>query len=393
MKKIIYIHNNYEPEQFPVSPDSEDRFYTYGFGSNFARNFKKYSDGFDVEMWRLDSFTDKYYEKTVQNVKFRIFPGFRIPKVGDFSLKFITELKKEVKKSHPLLFVSHTHYWLMYQIAFFFKSSPIVTSHHGDFSPYFRYKNRTGLRKIKDFIDICIEKLVMKNIDHFLVCDYNQIPYIQKVADKSKIDISSTGLNITNFPVVNKTDARDMLGWDHNKKYILYVGKLYNYKQPVEMVHIWQEVKKAIPETELIIIGNSLQDEFYEYVLNSGAIIIGRVLNKDLNIYYSASDVYLLVALRNDYFGGPGIAPLESLACNTPVVSYSMRNYIGNNISEIGEVPDTIEKYIEDTITVLKNPGKYSNMRNSIEMYYSYDKIAEKSRSIFDNLLKEYNIN
>ena len=127
--------------------------------------------------------------------------------------------------------------------------------------------------------------------------------------------------------------------------------------------------------------------------MNSGAIIIGRVLNKDLNIYYSASDVYLLVALRNDYFGGPGIAPLESLACNTPVVSYSMRNYIGNNISEIGEVPDTIEKYIEDTITVLKNPGKYSNMRNSIEMYYSYDKIAEKSRSIFDNLLKEYNIN
>ena len=118
----------------------------------------------------------------------------------------------------------------MYQIAFFFKSSPIVTSHHGDFSPYFRYKNRTGLRKIKDFIDICIEKLVMKNIDHFLVCDYNQIPYIQKVAEKSKIDISSTGLNITNFPVVNKTDARDMLGWDHNKKYILYVGKLYNYK-------------------------------------------------------------------------------------------------------------------------------------------------------------------
>lgn len=393
MKKIICIHNNYEPEHFPVSPDEDDRFYTYGFGSNFARNFKKYTDGYEVEMWRMDAFTDKYYEKVVQNVKFRIFPATRIPNFTDFSFRCLIELKKEIKKSHPILFVSHTHYWLMYQIAFFFRKSPIVTSHHGDFSPFFRYEYRKGIRKLKDIIDMITEKIVMKNVDHFLVCDFNEIPYIKKVAPKSKIDISSTGLNISNFPIIEKEKAREVLGWDQNKKYILYVGKLYNFKQPLEMIHIWKEVKKEIPSAELVVIGNTNQDEYYEYALKSGVKIIGRVLNKDLNIYYSASDVYLLVALRNDYFGGTGIAPLESLACNTPVVSYSMRNYIGENMNQLGEVPDSVEEYVKALIKVLKNPGEYVNKRGSIEEYYSHYSIIQKTKKIFDELFREQSIN
>lgn len=393
MKKVIYIHNNYEPEHFPTSPDNEDRFFTYGFGSNFARNYKKYTEGYEVEMWRMDAFIDKYFEKIVQGVKFRVFPATRIPKLMDFSFRYLMELRKEIKKSNPVLFVSHTHYWLMYQIAIFFRKSPIVTSHHGDFSPFFRYEYRKGLRKLKDIIDMITEKIVMRNIDQFLVCDFNEIPYIKKVAPKSKIEISSTGLNISNFPVIEKEKAREILGWDKNKKYILYVGKLYHFKQPVEMINIWKEVKIKIPEAELVIIGNTEEDEYYDIALKSGAKIIGRVLNKDLNIYYSASDVYLLVALRKDYFGGTGIAPLESLACNTPVVSYSMRNYIGKNMNELGEVPDTIDKYSKSLIKVLNNPDKYVNMRSSIEEYYSYHIIAQKTKIIFDKLLEEQSIN
>jgi len=394
MQKIIYIHNNYEPEHFPVSPDPDDRFYTYGFGSNSARNFKKYTgEDYEVEMWRLDAFTDKYYEKTVQDVKFRIFPAKRILKFLDFSFRYLAELKKEIKKSSPILFVSHTHYWLLYQIAFFFKTSPIVTSHHGDFSPFFRYQNRKGLRKIKDAIDIIAEKIVMKNVDQFLVCDFNEIPYIKKAAPKSKVQISSTGLNISSFPVIEKKKARELLGWEENKKYIIYVGKLYHFKQPAEMISIWKEVKKEIPDAELVILGNTTEDEYYNLALESGAMVIGRVLNKDLNIYYSAADVYLLVALRKDYFGGIGIAPLESLACNTPVVSYSMRNYIGKNLNEICEMPDSTEGYSKALIKVLKNPGAYVNMRKSVEEYYSYHKIAQKTKLVFDRLIKEQTLN
>jgi len=388
LKKIIFIHNNYEPINFPREPDKDDRFYTYGFGSNFARNFKLYYPEYPVEMWRVDGYTGKYYEKKVQNVLFRIFPSTRINRFSEFSFRFLKELRKEVRINSPILFVSNVHTWLLYQIAFFFKKSPIVTTHHGDWSPYFRIKQKRGFKIIRDIVDILIEKIVMKNVDYFLVCDYNQIPYIKKAAPNSKILIHSTGLNIDGFTPIDKYQAREILNWDKNKKYILYVGKLYDIKQSKELIDIWLEIKKNRPEVELVVIGNNKTDEFYEYAVNSGVMTLGRILNKNLDVYYSASDVYVLISLRKDYFGGPGIAPLESLACNTPVVSYSMMNYVGDNMNELGEVPSSLEEYKEGILKVLDYPHLYKNMRESVAKYYTYELISKKIDAVFKELIK-----
>ncbi len=392
MTKIIYIHNNYEPEHFPRKPDPEDRFYTYGFGSNLARNFKKFYSDYNVEMWRLDAYCDSYYEKEVQGVFFRIFPAVKINKFVEFSRKFISELKKEIKINKPVLFISHTHTWLLYQVAWFFKNSPLITSHHGDWSPFFKIKQKRGLKKIKDIIDVLIEKIVMKNVDFFLVCDFNQIPYIKKSAPGSQCEIHSTGLNVEEIKPYEKNKAREILGWDSDKKYILYIGRLYKLKQPKELIDIWKELRKEKPELELVIIGNTNNDEYYDYAVKSGAMVLGRILNKDLNLYYSASDAYVLISLRDDYFGGIGIAPLESLACNTPVVSYSLRNYIGSNIEELGEVPSTLEDYKKAILKVLYGVSQYRNMRESVEEHYSHRKVSEKTELVFKKLIKIYKL-
>ncbi len=394
MKKIIYIHNNYEPEHVPRKPDSEDRFYTYGFGSNLARNFKRFYPEYTVEMWRLDGFTNNYYEKEVQGVKHRVFPAVIIKPFGEFSLKFVWELKKELKKTKSLLFISHIHTWLTYQVSFFFgKKHPIVCSHHGDWSPFFRITMRKGFRKLKDFVDIQVEKRLLKRIDYFLLCDFFQIPYLEKACPKIRYTIFSSGLDVDKMITIPKNAARKKIGWEPDKKYILYVGRLYNLKQPKELIDIWKEIKKERPEIKLVVIGNSDDDEFNEYAIESGVIVLGRILNSELDKYYSASDVYVLMALRKDYFGGTGIAPLESLACNTPVVSYSMRNYIGNNMDELGEVPDTLEGHKEAILKVINNPNHYKNMRESMKKYYSLEAVASKAQAVFEELMNLYDFN
>jgi len=386
MQKIIFIHNNYEPERFLRTPDNDDRYYTYGFGSHFARNFKYYFEGYDVEMWRIDSFTRDYNEKTVQGVKFKVFKSRRIPRFGDFSRNFIKELKKEVKATDPILFISHTHTWLLYQIAYFFPESRIVTSHHGDWSPFFKLNERSGIRTVKDRLDMRIEKKVFKNVNYFLVCDTKEIPLIHNVSPESKIELFSTGIDINRIFPVEKEKAREILGWDKNKKYILYLGQLYKYKQAKELIDLWKELRNEDPGIELIIIGNSEQDEYYNYAKDAGATTLGRILHKDLNIYYSAADVYVLLSLRDDYFGGIGIAPLEGLACNTPVVSFSLRNYIGDNLNEIGEAPQTLEEYKCKILKVIKHSENYKNMRESIITHYSYEAIAKKMETVFKDL-------
>lgn len=92
---------------------------------------------------------------------------------------------------------------------------------------------------------------------------------------------------------------------------------------------------------------------------------------------------YVLLNLRNDYFGGTGIAPLESLACNTPVVTNSLKNYLGNNADEIGEIPESESEYKDAIIRVLENPEKYKNMRESVVKFYSLEAVSERMDKVF----------
>src|SRR4030095_10078640 len=222
--------------------------------------------------------------------------------------------------------------------------------------------------------------------------DLNQIPYFRMANPDIKYFLWSTGVNFENMAQVPREQARKELGWSIDKKYILYVGKLYKYKQADDLIRIWQEIKKTRPEVELVVIGNTPDDPweaFHDMAERSGAMMLGRVLNKDLNKYFSAADVYVLFALRDDYFGGTGIATLESLACNTPVVSYAMRNYIGDNAAEISELPDTVEKYKEAILKVIDNPHFYRNMRESVSKFYSHESIYKRTRPVFEELFQQ----
>jgi glycosyltransferase involved in cell wall biosynthesis len=247
-------------------------------------------------------------------------------------------------------------------------------------------KQRSGLRKIKDIIEVLAEKFVLKNIDYFLICDKGQLPYIKKAAPNSNYIFYNPAVDLEKIVPIPKLEARHLLGWDANKKYILYVGKLYEYKQTYELINIWKDIRPVRPDTELVIVGNSKNDRFFDFAVRSGAKVIGRVLNSELNKYYSAADVYVLIALRKDYFGCIGRAPLESLACNTPVVSYSLHNYTGTNKEEIGEMPTSLKEYREDILKVLDNPGNYKNMRENIMNYYSYEASAKKIAGVIKEL-------
>ncbi|MCC6865841.1 MAG: glycosyltransferase family 4 protein [Ignavibacteria bacterium] len=396
-QKIIILCYNYELSQFPTEPDLENRFFTYGFGGTFGKLFASHLDNYTFEVWRLDgNIKKKYYEKSVDNITYKIFKAFHIKKLGLFSWKFIKTLKNEVKLFKPILFIVHTHNFQTYQIAFFLKKAMIITTHHGDWSPYFVYKNTSGLRKIKALLGIAAEKLVMKNIDYFLLCDYKQVPYIKKPAPDAEWILFSSGLDVDKFKVINKSQAKEQLGLKDSAKYILYVGKLYKYKQVEELLNIWKDLKQKHPEIELLLVGNepkgSWGEEYYDLAESYGANIIGRVLNNELYKYYCAADVYVLIALREDNFGGTGIAPLESLACNTPVVSNSMKNYLGNNAEEICEMPESLPEYQNAIFKVLYNHGEYKNMRESVEKYYSYNVTANRADEIFKKVLNKYKI-
>jgi hypothetical protein len=70
-----------------------------------------------------------------------------------------------------------------------------------------------------------------------------------------------------------------------------------------------------------------------------------------------------------------------------------MRNYIGDNVSELAEVPDTVEKHKEAILKVIDNPGLYKNMRESVAGLYSYEAVYTRTKPVFEELFNERNKN
>jgi glycosyltransferase involved in cell wall biosynthesis len=381
--QIIYLHFN-SGRFFKKAPTEDNSFYTYGFPSKSAYLIKNYYPSYKVEVWRLSSISKRYYEKTIGDILFKVFPSIQLKGIIDLSFPAIIELRKRTKNENIIIYLSSLHYGLTYLIAFLFKRQRIIVQDYGEIPPGYKLLNTRGFKKLLLRIQLCIEKYAFKNISLICPGDINKIPYILKTQPESKYRfIHPLGMDLNNFPVIPKEQAKISLGWDTNSKYILYIGRLDEVKHVDSLIRIWKEIKINDERVDLVFIGGQESDIFYNMAREAGVRLYNRMLNKDLYRYYCAANVYVLLGLENIKFGGIGIAVTESLACGTPVVSSNLRNFIGGDITGIGEAPVTIDQHKEAIIKVLNKPEDYLNCRKAIEKYYSNEAIAIKLNELF----------
>jgi glycosyltransferase involved in cell wall biosynthesis len=220
--------------------------------------------------------------------------------------------------------------------------------------------------------------------------DINHIQYLKKTYKKLKEGnyiLQPVGIDTSSFLPLNKTEARNMLGLDKDKKYLLYVGAYYQYKEVDKLVSIYENVKKKYPNVQLMVAGGSKKDTYYKDIINCGAIELGIIMNTDLYKYYSAADISVCCSFRYDYFGGLGIAIIESLSCNTPVVSKSLVNMPEEKRNQCGKAPGNETEMTEDIIEVLNTLEKYGNTREVVEGLYDYSAIQKNDRICYDKLI------
>lgn len=390
--KIIFLSSYDGGRIIKRSPDIDgDGFYTYGWSANRARALKKHCPENDIEVWRFSKHTIGYFEKTIEDIQFKVYPAFRIKYFIDFTFKGFGDLLKLSKKEPFLLSLCHMHKWLVYIVSFLFRNFPIIVEDYGGIPPQVKALSKNPLKKIFYNFNLRIEKLVFKHIDFFFWGDLNKIQYLKEVFPECRGEVlPSFGLNTSVFHPMNKTIAKQELGWDLNKKYILYVGRLEKIKNVDKLIEIWIEIKREMPEVELVFVGGTETDPFYDFAKKKNVMMYSRTMNYDLPKYYSAADVYALPTLENAKFSGIGIAPTESLACGTPVVSGGLRNIVGGTLDGIGEAPQNKEEYKTAIIKVLKNPGKYTKCRDIIIEHYTQEATSKRFDKVIKQVLTNY---
>lgn len=191
-------------------------------------------------------------------------------------LKSLPLLKKKISEFNPDII--HAHYGLSGLLANLQRRVPVVTTYHGS--------------DINEDSVLPFSKLAMKMSAYNIFVSQKNI---EKAQIKRKFALIPCGVNLYDYPVVSKAEARKRMGLDESRKYILFAGafdnKVKNYPLAKESVELLNE------EVTLL--------ELKGYSRAEVALLM------------NAADVFLMTSFTE---GSPQVIK-EAMACGCPIVS------------------------------------------------------------------------
>ena len=190
-------------------------------------------------------------------------------------IRQLPEFRKAILDFRPD--VIHAHYGLCGLLANYQRTVPVVTTYHGSDinDPKVLRLSRIAIRRSRFNIFVS-----QKNIDIARPQkDYALIP---------------CGINLEDYPIIDKAEARLKLGLSPSKLYVLFAGAFDN---PVKNSELAKTAMKIVPEAELL--------ELKGYTRPQVATLMQAV------------DAFLMTSYSE---GSPQVIK-EALACGCPIVS------------------------------------------------------------------------
>ncbi|PQJ77772.1 glycosyltransferase [Polaribacter porphyrae] len=181
------------------------------------------------------------------------------------------------------------------------------------------------------------------------------------------ISVIPNGVNLEIFYSMNKRDCQKQLGWDYNKKHILFAAN------PLRPEKNFRLAKQAFS------------------ILNNGNIVLhslNDVSPKQMPLWMNSADVVLLVSL---WEGSPNVIK-EAMACNRPIVStdvgdirWLLNGMQGCCITSYD--PEDVAKSLKISLEFSENKGQTKGREKIIELGLDSKTIAKRIMSLYKSVL------
>ncbi len=184
----------------------------------------------------------------------------------------------------------------------------------------------------------------------------------------------------------------------YNHPYVLFVGSEQPRKNLVQLLKAFSWLKKEtrFKDLKLVKVGEAGGEEadfrkqtmkvINSLNLNQEVIIVDRVPESELPVYYSGAAVFVLPSL----YEGFGLPPLEAMACGCPVITSN-----ATSLPEVvGDAGIMVDPYDTDNLAkamrqVLTNDELRADMvRKGLEQskQFSWEKAAEQTQEIYNKV-------
>ena len=212
--------------------------------------------------------------------------------------------------------------------------------------------------KVFRFFNVFFKAFILKNNSkHYL--SYPKMHYLPN------------GCNQDFFKPMDMQECRKELGWDLNKKYIIYMDSNKGVRT--------QKRRDRFEETlELLRL---------QYGYDVEMVVMRNVKRELIPTYMNAADLHMI---SSDFEGSPNSVK-ECMCCNTPVVSTN----VGNVYEMIGDIEGayvvndfTAESLAQACDKVLKSTVPFSGRDKFLAKGYGMATVAEKLKSIYLSILR-----
>ena len=195
----------------------------------------------------------------------------------------------------------------------------------------------------------------------------NTSPYL----DKPKFVYLPNGTNSLFFKPMDRNQCRIKLGWDPEKRYILFMDS--NSKKRTQKRHDrYEEVM-------------GLLKRVYDNIVS---VELTNTPREEIPVYMNACDLHLITS---DFEGSPNSVK-ECLCCNTPVVSTD----VGNVRDMMGDIPGcyvsgsfSAEELAECVKKALESNEPFNGRELFLAKGYGMEVVAEKLKALYEEVLKK----
>lgn len=266
--------------------------------------------------------------------------------------KYITYIPSLIKTilagKYDILHCHHTLSAIILSMTFLLPFRKVVLSYQND-------PDREWGRTFFRFMHLFCNRIIIKNNSQYL--RYSKTEYLPN------------GCNEDFFRPLDKEKCRKELGWDINKKYIIYMDSNKGVR-----------TQKRLDRFEDAI---GLLREKYGYDVE---IVAMRNIKRELiPIYLNAADLHMI---SSDFEGSPNSVK-ECMCCNTPVVSTN----VGNVKEMIGDIEGAyvVEEFSASALAdacdkVLKCAIPFDGRDKFLAKGYSMATVAEKLKSLYESI-------
>jgi D-inositol-3-phosphate glycosyltransferase len=180
---------------------------------------------------------------------------------------------------------------------------------------------------------VAIEDAVVEEADGIIAeCPQDLADLVELYgADSSRLSIIPCGFDPEEFSPIDRTIAREQLGWHTNEPILLQLGRMVPRKGVETVIRALAVLRDEHHlRCRLAIVGGEtrepnpiatpeigrLQAVCRELQLTPQVTFVGSRGRDELRTYYAAADVFVTVPWYEPF----GITPLEAMACGLPVV-------------------------------------------------------------------------